>query len=376
MRPLTFFDHWVETAYSTTPTSLGLYRIAFALIILLKALPQGLWISSFPDSFFFPPPGPTFFLFHGFPSATFFYALNGLLVFLTVCLLFGYHTRSVSVLFTIGFTFLQAWEYSFGKINHEFVFILVPILFAWAGWGNAWSVDGARTQVTDSRAPAPGAVALFAFILSIMMLSASVPKMLSGWLNPRAHAVLGQVILYQSFVTGRQNPISKAALHIHSAWFWEPFDWFSCGIELAFICVFFWRPMFRLVCALATLFYFGIVLLLRIYSWATLLSYGAFADWDEMAEYFPYNLLRKLATRISRASPIFVLIIAALTTSIYLVFGNPVMRLLGRTPQEADYRIGLCIVVLATATGLAYLIRRLRLIRFSERRSTLAIVNR
>ncbi|HSU32387.1 MAG TPA: hypothetical protein VLJ11_14235, partial [Bryobacteraceae bacterium] len=337
----------------------------FALVILATYLPQGLWVSSFPDSFFNPPLGPTFFFFHGFPGAPFFYELNGFLVFATVCMLFGCWTRIASVAFSLGFTFLQAWEYSFGKINHEFVIVPIPILFAWAGWGMAWSVDGRRRQNTASPTKAMP-IALFAFILSIMMLSAGAPKVISGWLNPWTHAVLAKVVIAH-FVMGSATWFSHEALKIRSGWFWEPLDWFSCALEIAFICLFFRRFLMRLVCALATLFHFGIVLLMKITSWGNVLSYGAFADWDGMVKFFPFSLIRSLGNLVCGASQISVLTIATVTTAVYLSFGNPVAKLVARTPQEADFRIGTFLVILAAITGVVFLARLVLRIRAGAR---------
>jgi len=365
MRAINIFDRWVQTEYAATPSSLGLYRIVFALVILATYLPQGLWVSSFPDSFFNPPLGPTFFFFHGFPGAPFFYALNGFLVFATVCMLFGCWTRIASVAFSLGFTFLQAWEYSFGKINHEFVIVPIPILFAWAGWGMAWSVDGRRRQNTASPTKAMP-IALFAFILSIMMLSAGAPKVISGWLNPWTHAVLAKVVIAH-FVMGSATWFSHEALKIRSGWFWEPLDWFSCALEIAFICLFFRRFLMRLVCALATLFHFGIVLLMKITSWGNVLSYGAFADWDGMVKFFPFSLIRSLGNLVCGASQISVLTIATVTTAVYLSFGNPVAKLVARTPQEADFRIGTFLVILAAITGVVFLARLVLRIRAGAR---------
>jgi|SRR6185312_13303916 len=361
MRAINIFDRWVQTEYAATPSSLGLYRIVFALVILATYLPQGLWVSSFPDSFFNPPLGPTFFFFHGFPGAPFFYALNGLLVFATVCLLFGYCTRSASVIFSIGLIFLQAWEYSFGKINHGFLISLAPIFFAWAGWGSAWSVDCRRSRKI---APVTNAVpiASFAFILSVMMLSAGAPKVTSGWLNPWTHAVLAKVIT-SHFITGRPTWVSHAALQIRSGWFWEPLDWFSCAIEIAFICFFFRRSLFRLVCAIATFFHLGIALTMAIYFWGNVLIYGAIADWDEMARFFPFSLVRGLGKLVSRASLASVLTTAALTAVVYLTYGNPLMKLARGTPEQAESRIGTLILIIGALTSLVFLFRRFQAIR-------------
>lgn len=374
MRPLKAFDRWVQTEYAMTASSLGLYRIVFSLIILLIALPNGYWVSSLPNSFFAPPPGPTFFFFHGFPGRLFFHIMNGALVFMTVCLLFGYYTRSVSVLFSISFVALRAWEYSCGKINHDFIVLLIAPLLAAAGWGNFWSVD--RPPKQDPTQSAKGEpIALYAFIVGVMMLSADIPKLLSGWLNPHWHAVLGNVIT-SHFITGRATWFSQAALEIRSSWFWESLDWFTCALEFAFICVFFRRSRLRAVCAIATFFHLGISLLMKIYFWGNLLAYGVFADWDQLAEFFPYNLVRKLAGIISRTSRIWVLTIAALVTTIYSIFGNPLTNLVGKIPDESESQIGLCIVAMGAVTSLVYLIRRLGMIRKRARKTTLAMADR
>lgn len=365
MRALNRFDQWVQTEYATSASGLGLYRIAFALVILIKELPQGLWVASFPDSFFNPPPGPTFFFFHGFPSLAFFYALNGALVFATVCMLFGCWTKTASATVTIGFTLLQAWEYSFGKINHEFIVLIIPILLGWAGWGKAWSVDAAR-HPDENLKPDTVPISLFAFILSVMMLLAGAPKIASGWLDPRTHAVLSWVVLYH-FMPGWAAPAGSLALKIRPTWLWEPLDWFSCGIEVAFICFLYRRSLLRVVCGVATLFHLGIMLLLLIYSWGNVLAYGAIADWDELAQFVPFNLVLELGKAISEASRSVVVVAAAAITAVYCTLGNPVTKLLGG-PATADLWIGCGMVVLAAITGSVFLLRRIHA-RYEKMRS-------
>jgi hypothetical protein len=374
MRALKAFDGWVQTEYATPASSLGLYRIVFSLVMLVIAIPNGYWVSSFPNSFFVPPPGPTFFFFHGFPGPLSFHVMNGALVFLTVCLLFGYCTRGVSVLFSVTFMGLRAWEYSFGKINHDFMLLLIPLLLSAAGWGNYWSVDRSSEQEPDPSAKA-GPIALYAFIVATMMLLAGIPKVLSGWLNPHSRAVLGDIIV-SHFITGRATWFSQMALELRSSWFWKSLDWFTCALEIAFIFAFFRRSRLRVVCAIAAFFHLGVSLLMKIYFWGNLMAYGAFADWDEMCRFFPYNLVRKLAGIISGTSRIRVLTIATLVTTIYSIFGNPLANLMGKIPDESESQIGLCIVVIGAATGLVYLIRPLRTIRVSVPKASPAIADR
>jgi hypothetical protein len=56
------FDGFIFQEYSVSPSSLGIFRILYAISILAIYLPQGLWIASFPSSFFNPPIGLTIFL--------------------------------------------------------------------------------------------------------------------------------------------------------------------------------------------------------------------------------------------------------------------------------------------------------------------------
>lgn len=329
----------------------------YSLIILIKALPQGLWISAFPNSFFDPPPGPTYFFFSGFPPALFVRGLNALLIACAVFMLFGCWTKAASFLFAGGFTFLQSWEYSFGKINHEFIAILAPALLAWAGWGNACSVDSVK-QARKTTDVNPGPIALFAFVLSIMMLSAGIPKIATGWLNLRTHAVLSYV-LESYFISGAANWFNGTALRVRSALFWEPFDWISCALEVAFVCVFFRRSLLRIVCALATFFHLGILLLMEIYSWGNVLAYGVFADWDGMVRFFPYNLVPRLGSVISKCSPQVVIIVAGTLALFESIIGNPIARLFGSDPEQYQLEVGSCLVVLAALTGAVFLLRKL-----------------
>lgn len=304
----------------------------------------------------------------------FFHAVNGALVFLSVCVLFGYLTRTASVLFSAGFIFLRGWEYSFGKINHDFIVLLIPLLCAAAGWGNSYSVDARLKQ--EPRPSAKGApVALYALVVGIMMLSAAVPKVLSGWLNPKTQAVLTKLVI-SHLVDRKATWFSQAALGIRSDWFWKSLDWFTCALEIGFICVFFRRSRLRVVCAIATFFHLGIALLMKIYFWYNILAYGAFADWDEMTTFFPYSFVHKLAAAVSKPNRIWVLTFAALLSAIYSIWGNPLMNLIGKTLEEAETRIGLCVIAMGCATSLVFFIRRLRSVGALSRKVGLVTADR
>ena len=126
-------DHFIFEEYKTSVQGLGIYRIFFAAYIVLLVLPNHLWVSHFPDSFFNPPTGLTLF-FTGFPGAWFFLAANGLATVAGVCLLFGYRTRLASVSLALLMLMVNYWAYSFGKIDHDIFLVLIPLLLQHAGW--------------------------------------------------------------------------------------------------------------------------------------------------------------------------------------------------------------------------------------------------
>ena len=121
------FDHFVFAEYKTTTSGLGIYRVLFAAYKLLVILPQQLWVSTVPQSFFNPPLGLTVF-FTGFPGAPYFVFANSLAIVAAVCLLFRYRTRIASTSLPLLYFICNCWGYSFGKIDHDMPLIIVPLV--------------------------------------------------------------------------------------------------------------------------------------------------------------------------------------------------------------------------------------------------------
>lgn len=86
-------DHYIFRAFDTCLSGLPMYRILFALSMLIMTRSQQYsWMAQFPDTFFAPPPGLTMF-FRGFPPEIVFYAFDFLTLLANICLLIGYRTR-------------------------------------------------------------------------------------------------------------------------------------------------------------------------------------------------------------------------------------------------------------------------------------------
>ncbi|WP_441000173.1 hypothetical protein [Fodinibius sp. SL11] len=239
----------------------------FAFMVLL---PRYLWISNYPDTFFLPRIGITLF-FSGFPDIYFFYILNFLLIASLLSLLVGYKTFYTSIAVGMLFFLGAAWEYSFGKVNHDIPLIIIPLILA-SSWGNPVS------KVKNTQNGKSWAVPLFALLMGLAMLTAAIPKIVSGWLDPSTSALAGHLVR-NYFVAERETILATYLLSQNHFYLLKFLDYGTILIESAFIFSVFSLRNFRLVCALACFFHFGVQLTMGISFSTNLLAYALFVNW-------------------------------------------------------------------------------------------------
>jgi hypothetical protein len=322
---------FIYREYKTKVSSLGLYRILFATYVLVIVLPQNLWVSNFPNSFFNPPISLTIF-FTGFPGAQFFLAANCLSILFAVWLLFGYRSGIASNGLALSWFVNNCWAYSFGKINHDILLILMLPMMQLAGWGKAYSMDAQRNPAGGEEETKAWPVALMALMVALGMMTAALAKFLTWWLDPHSHAVLAHLLLNE-FVTGRSSWFTQQMLRIHSGMFWEVFDVSTVLVEAAFLATVGWRPAFRVVCALACFFHLGIALTMQIAYVANLIAYAAFFDWSFL-ETRMGNRLTAWNWALGKLSGAWLLAFSAIIASVYLGLGENPLRIL--FPAEWD----------------------------------------
>ncbi len=343
-------DHFICEEYKTSRSGLGIYRILFAANVLIY-LPQHLWVPSFPDSFFNPPIGLTMF-FTGFPGAPFFQIVNALAIIAAVCLLFGYMTRVASISFALLLLSCDYWAYSFGKINHDIPLIFIPLIMQAAGWGSDYSMDARHRPINETVEGSGWPFALVALMIGMAMMSAALPKALSGWLDPHSHAVRAHM-LYNVFVAGRPNWVAVHMLRIKSGFFWEIFDYMTVLIEAAFLLTVFRRRAFLFVCGLACLFHLGIALAMGIAFVGNILAYSCIVDWSGIEPRLG-TLLSVWNRVLESLSPIRILGSAGLLAFVYVRLGNPL-----QLPQEWD-PIGTLICLFAGLIATLFLVASVR----------------
>ncbi len=236
--------------------TLGLYRIAFALYLLvMNPLPDLRWIDGYPDTFHNPAPGPMM-LWPEFPAHGALWFLELAMVAAAVALAIGWRTAWASMAVAVAGLTADSVYLSFGKIDHTAVLWFTPLLLAASGWGTYWSSDrlalnrghhrrgsGIAVDASDSEtATSPGwPVASVAVMLALAFLSAGAPKVARGWLSPESSVARGYFdSLYVGL--GRDDLLAQTFAALDQALLWELVDWATVLLELA-IAAAIWRPL-------------------------------------------------------------------------------------------------------------------------------------
>lgn len=261
---------------------LARFRILYALVGLV-ALPDLGQIADQPPGQFDPPPGPIM-LFPSVPPPAALEALELGTAVLLAFLALGFCTRTSSLLLAAALMVGMGLGFSFGKIDHYVLVLLVPAVLAFSGWGGALSVDAhlatreGRPRPTVSSWPAR----LLAFVIGLAFLTAGLDKIAGGWLSLDSRAVRGYFL--NGFVLhDRQDLLAPTMLRLHDVGpLWEALDWFTVALECGLILTVLWWRTFRLGIAVAALFHLGVLQVMNIVFSANVIAYGAFVHWNAL----------------------------------------------------------------------------------------------
>lgn len=282
----TRLQSWIFDSFDVSPKGLALYRITVAVFALLFAAPgfnpyfRFDALGALPDVFFLPPPGPMQ-LAWGFPPEPVFSVLHILLVLSLTALLLGYRTRTASIATTGLMLFGYGFLYSLGKINHNILFVLLPLVMGFSNWGAAWSLDARAGRAPDRVTPWP--VMMTMLITGFAMLTAGFPKILGGWLDPHTQGAQSRLV-HGFFVNGRQDFLAEAALAVEHDLFWELFDIATVAFEIGFFFALLHPATIRLFAAGAVFFHTGVMLVMNIAFPTNFIVYAAVLSWPSIAD--------------------------------------------------------------------------------------------
>lgn len=359
-----WFDRWIFDSFTVSARGLALYRMVFALYLLLIIAPghgsyaNFSYLDSMPDIFFYPPPGPMQ-LFSGFPSFPFFEALLVLLNLSLVAVLVGYRTRwatlATGILLLVGYGF----NYSLSNLHHNILLLVLPLVMAFSNWGAALSFDARSDRAPRQVYSWP--LVMVALLLGYGMFTAGLPKMIGGWLDPYTHAVHGR-FLREYFVIERHDLLAPLFIDVTNGVFWEMLDVATVLYEIGFLFAILHPFTTRLFSVISVGFHTIVTLILNIAFLPNLIVYAAFVPWHRLAAVLPLPKTSAPRSEASRSSVLPILVLLGGTAFFYLV-GSPLLWINGTTGvgpwlEEIDVlAIVLADLVTAVAVG-SYLWRR------------------
>lgn len=337
-------DAWIQRGFRVDSAGLALFRIFFSLFILLLKLPVALWVAGLPGDFYRPPPGlPR--LFGGFPSYELLFVLNAALALAAFCLLIGLRARVASLAVGCILMILNAAFYSLGKINHDNLVVILPLLFAFSSWGERFSVERIWSLPKIGTNPERDSclMAYFSLLICVGMFQSGLIKLITGWWRPDTLTTLGYLLTIQEWQY--QVDIGMMLRGNTSQWFWKLMDYSAVVFELSFIFGILCKRRFLILLSIACTFHFANALIFGIPFGHNLVAYAAFLDWSWLA-----NRLDCLLTRASRSvtrglalAIALVILLAAGTAlnqamSVDAMLNRPLLRLL----SAGSLLIGLC----------------------------------
>lgn len=264
--------------------AMGLYRILFALYLLIWGVPNFEWIADSPDAFFNPPTYSLAALLTGFPPYWFLQGLSLLIVVLTLLLLFGWYTRWVSIGLCIAIVIGKSFSFSYGLIGQDLIVWLVPLLMSFGNWGSMYSIDAKQGRVTSTN-NSPWPITMMALLLGFGMFSAGLPKLLGGWLDVGTQATRGHLFT-QYYVIGNLKLFSSWAINLTNPVFWEAMDWGAVFFEMLFLAAVIRPRWFRLWLLLAIGFHTVTFLIFNISFHFQYIVYLLFIDWGKITPSF------------------------------------------------------------------------------------------
>lgn len=315
LRP-NIFDRIIFDSFQLSPESLGLYRISYALFLLIFGVPNFTWISNFPAIFYNPPLLSLQTFFSSFPGFWFLLLVSVGTCISTIFLLFGYKTRLTSVLLPLFIFTGKSFAYSFGKIDHDFLIWMIPLVMSFSNWGAAYSLDAKGKQQED-RIVQNWPIVLLALVLCLGMFSAGLPKLLGGWLDVSSHATRGH-FLREYYVNERQDLLAPFFLSLNSPLIWEFFDYAGVFLEVFFLFAILRPNLFRFFVVCAIVFHAFNYLMLNISFTANIALYLLYIDWGVViSKLRKHNVLLSLERALNLKN---LFTVGVLYTSFYILY--------------------------------------------------------
>jgi len=335
--------------------SISLYRIMFSLYILIFVNVKSIeTLGRIPETFYHPPYGPML-LFDGFPSPVVFSIITFLVYLGAFALLLGYRTKWASLLTGLSLAVGYGFLYSLGKINHNMLLILVPLVMAWSRWGSYYSVDRIQGRMPEKTNVDGLPVTFMAVCLGVALFIAGMAKILGGWLDPSLQAVQTHIVR-NYYLNDRHALLAATFVNIDWPLFWEMADWSTVVLEVGLLLSVFKLSWFRGIISFLVFFHVGVLLVMNISFQHQLFVYALFVDWE--GDLHVGGLLEGvMSPRETLGEGWRPPILIGALSGIYYYVGSPV-SLINRVPVELGVSPTTLILMLSAAIFTAWKVSR------------------
>lgn len=242
---------------------MGIYRWIYGLFILFFHRPSFAWIGTVPPTFFDPPYLSLANLFLRFPPGWWFELLDVLVALSLVAVTIGLRTRLATLSLLLLWVVGNSFAFSFGKIDHSILGLIVLVAMMFTGWGDTWSVDAFRKGVRSGKERQTD-LSLLALFIAFGFFTAGARKALV-WLDFDP-STSGLLCWLQGgyFTNDRKALLAPLMLKFDAPWAWEAMDIVAVVFELGFLVVMFFRRYWTLWLIIWCLFHAFNTLVLNI----------------------------------------------------------------------------------------------------------------
>jgi hypothetical protein len=220
----------------------------------------------------------------------------------------------------------QSFAFSFGKIDHNILFIILPLLLVFSGW-EKYPGQARAEETSDEQKVHAGNFSIFivALFLGFAMFTAGVQKVIGGWLTVSESATRGHFLInYYTF--NRQALLANFFLNIEYTLLWKLIDILVVILEVGFFFAVFKSNWFRFFVGLAIVFHVCTFLIFNISFTSHFPIYLLFIPWTNISRRF--RLKRVTDFILSRRFLIFCVSLAILQW-IWIQLLPPIMPLAG-----------------------------------------------
>ncbi|WP_172280678.1 hypothetical protein [Chryseobacterium sp. LAM-KRS1] len=251
----------VFTSYKPSYEFLAFYRIFFSLYLLWMGISNADWVSYIPASAMQPPISILSFT-DTVPASWLFTVCYYGMYLCLLLILIGFKPRVFAITYMVVYLITSNYAFSFGKIDHTFVYALPIVVMAFSPWNTTYSFFPESEKETDILSRS-WPMFLLSMFLGFGIFTAGLAKILGGWLNTDIQST--QIFFYQyRYGVGWHDLMSDTFDKINSRFFWEFLDYSTVIFESVFIIAFLKPKFFRLMILITLFFHLNVLLMFNI----------------------------------------------------------------------------------------------------------------